>query len=161
MADIEAAIRGQVSDYRSQPIEGKATGRPSYNRVVLNAVYPEKEQGILIEGKDHGTPLASAVCLATEPPEIKIKKCTEKYQNAAFDDVKKEPNHDMKCIVQCVMESQEMMSGNNIDHDGIMKSLNGGPASSDKCETAFKYQKCLMATIAKNINMPPKPSRPT
>ncbi|KAK7870865.1 hypothetical protein R5R35_011251 [Gryllus longicercus] len=120
----------------------------------------------------------SAVCRATEPPEIEIKKCTEKYQNAAFDDVKKEPNHDMKCIVQCVMESQEMMSGNKINHDVIMKSLNGGPGwkneeefkkdaekckniepSSDKCETAFKYQKCLMATIAKNIKMPPRSSR--
>lgn len=73
MADTEAAIGGQASDYRSQPVEGNQTDRPRYNRVVANAMYPEKEQGIIIEGKDHSTPLeryVEALAMIVSPSHI-------------------------------------------------------------------------------------------
>ncbi len=73
MADTEAAMGGQASDYRSQPVEGNQTDRPRYNRVVANAMYPEKEQGIIIEGKDHSTPLeryVEALAMIVSPSHI-------------------------------------------------------------------------------------------
>lgn len=65
----QAAATGMTSDYRSQPVQDRA----SYNKVVQNSMYPDKDQGIIIDGKGYNTSLeryVEALAVLVQPRHI-------------------------------------------------------------------------------------------
>lgn len=66
MTSNEASAEGKASDYRSQPASGQPSRRTNWSNIVQNSMYPDKEQGLIIDGKDYSTSLERYVeALAT------------------------------------------------------------------------------------------------